>query len=136
MVVYRSDGAGFAGLTQIASGSVTFRVRAGTTYYIQGGDIQYFMSGCPNTFALNVSVVPPPPNDNFADAIPFTTVPFSASEDLTGATLEPGEPMACGASFAGSAWYAFTPTTSGSYGGFGVSGVNASTFTRERRSLT
>ena len=127
--VYRADGAGFAGLTQIASGSTTLHVRAATTYYIQGGDIQYFMSGCPNTFSLNVSVVPPPPNDNFADAIPFASVPFSDSRDLSGATIEPGEPMVCGASFAGSAWYAFTPTTSGSYGSFGISGVNVYTGT-------
>jgi hypothetical protein len=48
---------------------------------------------------------------------------------LTAATVEPSEPMACGTSFNQSVWYAFTPTTSGSYGGHGVTGVNVYTGT-------
>jgi hypothetical protein len=134
LVVYRADGAGFAGLTRIASDNwssatvQTLHVQAGTTYYIQGGD-RYAVWGYTNTFGLNMSVVLPPPNDNFADAIAFTSVPFSDSRDLTAASVEPGEPMACGASFTGSAWYAFTPTTSGAYGAFGVSAVSVYTGT-------
>ena len=132
MAVYRADGAGFAGLTGIENGSATVRVKAGTTYYVQGGDIQYGTGGgCPNTFALNVSVVSPPSNDNFANAIPFTSAPFSDSKDLTGATVEPGEPLGCGGGVTGSAWYAFTPTVSGGYGSAdpGVNAVNVYTGT-------
>lgn len=132
LVVYRADGVGFAGLTRIASDHwssaavQTLAVRAGTTYYVQGGD-RYAVWGFTSTFVLNVSVVPPPPNDNFANAIRFSSVPYSDSRDLTAASVEPGEPMACGATFAQSAWYAFTPATSGAYGAFGVSNVNVYT---------
>ena len=134
LVVYRADGVGFAGLTRIASDHwssaavQTLHVQAGTTYYIQGGD-RYAVWGFTSTFGLNMSVVLPPPNDNFADAIEFSSVPFSDSRDLTAAGVEPSEPTACGASFAESAWYAFTPATSGAYGAFGVSNVNVYTGT-------
>jgi hypothetical protein len=73
---------------------------------------------------INLQAVNPPANDNFAAATAFTTVPFSSSPDLTAATIEPGEPMACASNFTQSAWYAFTPAVSGGYGAFGVSGVN------------
>jgi hypothetical protein len=134
LVVYRADGPGFGGLARIAGdhwGSAvlqTLRVRAGTTYYIQGGD-RYAVWGYTNTFRVNVNVVPPPPNDNFADAISFASIPFSDSRDLTGATIESGEPSSCGASPTASAWYAFTPTASGAYGAFGVSNVSVYTGT-------
>jgi PKD repeat protein len=132
MAVYREDSAGFGGLAQIASGSYgpsfTFRLQAGMTYYIQAGD--GYPYGWVSTVGINLEAVGPPPNDNFADAEAFTSVPFSDSPDLTAATVEPGEPMACGTSFNQSAWYAFTPTTSGSYGGDpGVTGVNVYTGT-------
>jgi hypothetical protein len=132
MVVYRADGVGFSGLTRIASDNwssatvQTLHVQAGTTYYIQGGD-RYAVWGFTNTFTLSMNVVEPPQNDSFAQAIAFTSVPFSDSRDLTAASVEPDEPQACGASFAQSAWYAFTPTTSGAYGAFGVSNVNVYT---------
>ena len=77
-----------------------------------------------------MSVVLPPPNDNFADAIGFSSVPFSDSRDLTAASVEPGEPTACGASFAQSAWYAFTPDDQRQPTvPFGVSNVNVYTGT-------
>ncbi len=70
-----------------------------------------------------MSLVLPPPNDDFADATPFSSVPFSDSPDMTAASVEPGEPTDCG-SFSQTAWYAFTPSVTGSYGGDpGVSGV-------------
>ena len=134
MVIYRADGAGFAGLTRIASDhwssatAQTLRLEAGTTYYIQGGD-RYAVWGFTYTFGVSMSVVQPPPNDDFADAIAFSAIPFSDYRDLTAASVEPGEPMTCGASFDRSAWYAFTPTTSGAYGAFGVSNVSVYTGT-------
>lgn len=129
LVVYQADGPGFAGLTQIAGSqwsnqtAYTLRVHAGTTYYFQGGQNGALTDpGCP-LFHLSVSAVSAPPNDNFADAIAFNSVPFSDSRDMTAASVEPGEPMACGANFTQSIWYAFTPTQTGSYGYFGVSNV-------------
>ena len=126
MSVYRADAGGFAGLTKIAGRSYgqpfTFQLQAGTTYYFQEGDLYPY--GWVSTVGINLQVVNPPPNDNFADAMAFTSVPFSNSQDLTAATVEPSEPRACGSNFSQSVWYAFTPTTTGGYGGFGVSGVN------------
>jgi PKD domain len=136
MVIYRADSPGFGGLTRIASDNwssaqvQTLHVQAGTTYYIQGGDRYANFWGGTSSFSVNVSLVQPPPNDNFADAIAFTSVPFSDSQDLTAATIEPGEPKACGTSFSQSVWYKFTPTTTGGYGGDpGVSSVNVYTGT-------
>ena len=106
----------------------TLRLVAGTTYYIQGGD-RYAVWGFTYTFGVSMSVVQPPPNDNYADAIAFSAIPFSDYRDLTAASVEPGEPMTCGASFDRSAWYAFTPTRSGAYGAFGVSNVSVYTGT-------
>jgi PKD domain len=127
--LYRADSSEFAGLTKIASGSYTpstVQLQGGVTYYIQGGD--NYPYGWVSTFGINLKVVLPPANDNFADAIAFSTVPFSDSPDLTAATVEPGEPMG-GGSFTQSAWYAFTPTTTGSYGAFGIESVNVYTGT-------
>jgi PKD domain len=129
--VYRADSPGFGGLTRIAHGSygspLKFHVDAQSQYYLQAGD--EYPYGWVSRIGINLQIVNPPVNDDFADAIAFTSVPFSASPDLTAATVEPGEPMACSSNFTQSAWYAFTPTTSGGYGGFGVSGVNVYTGT-------
>lgn len=125
--VYRADGPGFEGLTKIASGSYVpppgsgVQLQGGITYYIQGGDDNPY--GWVSSFGLNLNVVLPPSNDDFADATAFSSVPFSDSQELTAATVEPGEPVSCGASFTQSAWYAFTPMTGGSFGAYGVSNV-------------
>jgi len=50
-----------------------------------------------------------PVNDNYADATPISALPFSASVDLTNATIEPGEPTTCSV-WETSAWYTFTPS--------------------------
>jgi hypothetical protein len=128
LVVYRAEPGGFSGLVPIAGGQWqsagvnTIQMDAGTTYYVQGGQTWALWCG-QNSFSLSVSLVLPPPNDDFADATAFTSVPFSDSPDLTAATVEPDEPISCGASFSQSAWYAFTPATSGSFGAYGISNV-------------
>ena len=125
MPVYRADGPGFPGLTEIARVSyvgTTFRLQAGARYYLQGGDGSPF--GWVSVLGVSLAAVPPPPNDDFADAVAFTSVPFSDNPALEAATVEPAEPTGCGATFAGSAWYAFTPTASGSYGAFAATGIN------------
>jgi hypothetical protein len=131
-VVYRADSNnGFLGLTPIATlayvpyPGFSFSVQAGKTYYIQGGESDPY--GWASTLGLHLEVIPPPPNDNFADAISITSTPYSDSQNMAAATVESGEPMACGGPFTQSTWYAFTPTTTGTYGGYGVSGVNVYT---------
>jgi hypothetical protein len=54
-----------------------------------------------------------PANDDFADARTVTGVPFSDTVEVTGATLETGEPVSsCRETAApnGTVWYAFTPS--------------------------
>jgi len=55
-----------------------------------------------------------PTNDDFANAIPITAVPFSDTQDITAATTEVGEPSpACiGGGLQNTVWYSFSPTTS------------------------
>jgi PKD repeat protein len=120
--VYRQDGPGFGGLTHLGCAgpyyngrsAVSFEVEAGKTYYLQAGGLYWWSSG---TLMLSVQSFPPPPNDDFADATAVGSLPFSGSVDTSGATIESGEPTpSCGyGQSAGSVWYAFTPSQSGSY---------------------
>ena len=115
--VYRQNGSGFGGLSSLACGSwgsqVTFTAEANVTYYVQAGRIW----GGAGTLNVNVQEIPPPANDDFADATAIGGLPFSGSADTTGATVEAGEPTPnCGyGQSAGTAWYSFTPPVSGSY---------------------
>jgi PKD repeat protein len=115
--VYQSSGTGFGGLQHLgcADGNraANFVVRAATTYYVQVGS---FSTGTAN-FQLHLREIPPPPNDDFANATPVTPLPFSETVDhLIAATVEPSEPTPCfGGAVVGTAWWAFTPTTNGSY---------------------
>jgi PKD repeat protein len=84
----------------------TYHATAGTTYYIQVGG--YFSSG---TLHLTLSFLPPPPNDDFADATPITSLPLTDTVDLSAATTQPGEPSPSCIGLQNTAWYAFTPTT-------------------------
>jgi Ca2+-binding RTX toxin-like protein len=114
--IYQAVGPGLSDLSWLGCGSfgfpVVFDARAGTTYYVQGGSV--FGGGA--TLDVHLEVVPPPPNDDFANAIPITTVPFSDTQDITGATTQAGEPPS--SCFFGvlrnTVWYSFTPTNSGS----------------------
>jgi PKD repeat protein len=116
--VYRQDGSGLSGLSFLGCANfgnqTTISVQAGQTYYIQGGKV----FGGSGTLQVNVHVVPPPPNDNFADAKVVGGLPFNdVGVDMTAATVEPGEPLFPNGAFtsiAGSVWYRFTPTESGS----------------------
>jgi PKD domain len=119
--VYRQDGSGFGGLSTIAcaspyyngQSSATFTVEAGKTYYLQVGGFYSYSTG---TLNLSVEAIPPPRNDDFANAASVSSIPYSNNPDLSGATLQPNEPMpSCGYSPQSTVWYAFTPTSSGSY---------------------
>jgi hypothetical protein len=116
--VYKSVGSGFDGLQFLDcigyGGSSNLRAEAGTTYYIRVGS---YVVG-PASFQFHVQAIPPPPNDDFADATPVTTVPFLDTVDhLIAATMEwPDEPIGCaGGLLEGSVWWAFTPTSAGRY---------------------
>ncbi len=116
--VYQAVAPGFGGLSFLGcasyyGNSVTFSVQAGATYYIQAGDSGYYGGG---NLVVNLQEIPPPPNDDFANATVIPALPFSDTVDTTAATTEPGEPMpSCAYTTEGkSVWYAFTPSESGS----------------------
>lgn len=115
--VYQAIGPGINGLSFLGcasfGASISFSVQAGTTYYIQAGNI--FESD--GDLRVNLAEVPPPPNDDFSNATPFTDLPFSDSVDTAGASLQAGEPTPSCVSpgdLTGTVWYAFTPAASGS----------------------
>jgi PKD repeat protein len=136
LYVYRQDGSGFGGLSSVGCASpyyngrsaVDFDVEAGKTYYLQAGG---FSSSSTGTLSLSVQFTPPPPNDDFANATAVASVPFSDTVDASGATIEPGEPTPfCGAGqLAGTIWYAFTPSLSGSYSASSGSFAQVSAYT-------
>ena len=108
--IYKSTGTGFSGLQFLAcSGpntSPSFTAEAGQTYYLQAGPAFGETSG-----RVNVNLVPtnPPPNDSFTAATAVTSLPFSATVDITDATNEPGEPQFCNF-MPNTVWYSFTST--------------------------
>jgi hypothetical protein len=115
VVVFRDTGGGITGLEHISCAypwsNAVARVRAGETYYIQAA--YQWSSGDLN---LEVAQIPPPPNDDFADASAVGSVPFSDSQTALAATVEPGEPTpSCGPTTENSFWYAFTAPADGSY---------------------
>ena len=77
------------------------------------GELSYTKAGgvCPQK---PVPPTPPPPklNDPFADAVVILGVPYTNSQSTTGFTVEGGEPAPC-ASIGSTAWYSFTPTSTG-----------------------
>jgi PKD domain len=117
--LYQQEGTGLGGLVSSTcpGQSGTFHLQAGTTYYIQAGSAGFSAGG---TLHLNVRQIPPPPNDNFANATAISpaALPFSDTQIATSATTEPGEPVpACapGQSLPNSWWYSFTVTSAGSF---------------------
>jgi len=118
--IYRQDGSGLAGLTTLTcngwfygQSGATFTVNGGSTYYIEAGST-YAQSG---SLTLTLQVVPPPVNDNFANATQIDSLPYTDSVDSTAAGIESGEPpLSCGYDQSGdTVWYSFTPSQTGSY---------------------
>jgi PKD domain len=115
--VFRDNGGGMAGLNYLACAGMgqttTLRVQAGTTYAFQA--VAGFGYG--GSVRLNVAEIPPPPNDDFANATPTGAAPFSDTQSAVAASKEPGEPdPSCGPfAPATSWWYAFTPVSTQSY---------------------
>ena len=112
------------GCTGAFGAKLTFVATTGTTYYFQVDGL-FSQAGF---LQFRLESIPPPPNDNFADAIVISAVPFGATVDITSATTEAGERKGSCTIFGGSvgrtAWYAFTPAETGS---LAASIVNAPT---------
>jgi PKD repeat protein len=119
--VFQASSPGFGGLAFVPGGctnafqngsTVVFAAQAGTTYYVQAGSV----FGDAGSLSVNLTVVPPPANDDFANARVITTLPFDDTVDATAATVESNEPhdSTCVGPPTATVWYAFTPSTSGS----------------------
>jgi hypothetical protein len=142
-------GPGYGSLTEISSGDndrgangelrgtsrVKFSAIAGTTYRI-GVDSGGFATASGNV-TLNWSLLPPPANDNFANAQVITGSTGTASSTNAGATKQSGEPDHAGNPGGASIWYRWTAPSTGSFtfntsssvlnGGFGVGGSSYDT---------
>jgi len=107
--VYQATGPGIYGLSYMQcayfGNSATFNVQAGTTYYIQAGSI-YGSSG---NLQLNMQELPRPANADFANAVAATSLPFTATPDVTNGGVESNEPQYC-YYMSDTVWYSFTPT--------------------------
>lgn len=90
------------------SQSFTFLAEAEQTYYFKVGTVY---SGQLGTIQFNLTQIFPPSNDSFANAINITSLPFSATADITDATTETGEQQWC-SYMDRTVWYSFTPTES------------------------
>lgn len=108
--VFEASNAAFSDLNLIDcnsyGGSVTFYARANITYYLQLGGLGT-EGGATGLVNLNLTLVPGPANDNFANATPVTALPFDEEVDIIGATREPNEPLSCCDFAYGSVWYTF-----------------------------
>jgi hypothetical protein len=78
--------------------------KAGARAVLAAAIIALFAVGAPTASAA------PPGNDDFANAISISALPFSDSVDLAEATLEPSEPQQY-FNTAGSVWYSISPTS-------------------------
>jgi hypothetical protein len=111
--IYRAAGAGFAGLVWLACsgswGPQTIDVAAGQTYYLQASDT--WPGG---NLGIDIDLLPPPPNDDFANASEIVAFPATASvSDIRQATREAGEPTpSCGGT-THTVWYRFTASEDG-----------------------
>ncbi len=116
-VYYQLTGSGFDGLQLLGcigfGNSFSFAASSTATYYIQVRSI----SAGPANLQFHLQEIPPPPNDDFANAMQITTLPFSDIVDHPiAATREPAEPRPCaGGENPNTMWWAFTPTATGSY---------------------
>jgi hypothetical protein len=101
------------------SGTVAFQASAGTTYYFMvsgfSGGPYPPPSGSDLSLVFNVTEIPAPANDNFANATIIDALPFSQSVDTAYATTEANEPSPSCGGMRNTIWYSFTPATSSSY---------------------
>ncbi len=93
---------------------IDLMLTAGTTYTIMGAA---FISTPATTqqYTLNVAVVPPVPNDEFANATQIASLPFSVEQNIYASTVSASDPkISCGYSYypdyRNSVWFQYTPS--------------------------
>lgn len=111
---------------------ITIQVTAGQTYHFMLSESD---AGPSSAVDVTVQKVQRLANDDFANAQPLTSLPFSTPfPDFALASYEQGEPSAteCHAPYKRSVWYSYTPTRSQSVvarvGGGGVNGPSLAVY--------
>ncbi len=115
MVVYSSNSPGSLDYEGCGYNDYDVQVSVipGTTYYIQIGSRYEWEFG---NVTLNLNFIPPPPNDDFANAMSVESIPFFTEIDIFTSTSEAGEPNP-GCTWGDAehtVWYRYTPSASGS----------------------
>ena len=104
--IYRALGSGISDLEFLncsgAAASVNFSAEANQTYYLQAG------SDAAGNLQITLEQIPPVANDDFANAVSVSTLPFSDARDTSTATSASDDPIDCHNN--GSVWYQFTPS--------------------------
>lgn len=109
--LYRSFGGGIQNLAFegcVFGGATTLNAQSGSVYYIQVGDASVGSA----LVDLEVRPIPPPQNDNFADAKPVGALPYFDTVPMLSSTIEPGEPSPSG--ILGTAWWSLTASAGAS----------------------
>ena len=93
------------------------QVQTGIGFYqvhVTLGGHRAYISNYNSTFVTVIDFGVPPklPNDDFADALPIASLPFTDRRLTVGYTAEPGEPSPCGPN-GSSVWYSVTATADG-----------------------
>lgn len=94
-----------------AQSKITFPAAAGTTYYFMAARCCGSGGNGGGNLQFSVNQLFPPGNDAFANATPISTLPFSDTQDLSTATVEPGEPGPGCFGTSNTVWYSFTAGT-------------------------
>jgi len=106
-----------SGCRRASEGRLVFQAQAGTIYYLQVGGM--FGGGGPLEF--HVDEIPPPPNNDLANATVIGALPFADAVDVAAASREADEPVApCASGADRTVWYTFTPTEMGSISAFTI----------------
>jgi hypothetical protein len=84
-------------------------LHVGQTYYfmIGGGDWGGSVNG---SATLTLALIPPPPNDEFNNAIAISALPFSDTQDVSAVTRAADDPATCWSYSQGTVWYKITPS--------------------------
>jgi PKD repeat protein len=93
---------------------INFQATGGTTYYFMVAVCCGSGQNGGGSLTFSVNQILPPGNDDFANATPIASLPFSDTVDLTAATTQASEPSPSCVGLQNTAWYAFTPATTGS----------------------
>ena len=99
----------WSGNRLIASSGVTFKAQAGVTYRFQVGGFDA-ESGDTGELPFHVRAISPEANDDFANALTFTNVPYRDALTLRRSTTQAGEPNLF-FGVANTVWYRYSPVT-------------------------